>query len=225
MYVSTVQVFYLNLSRVRKFSKILCKSLQCTSIQFVLCHCTNTCAPIFQQYGWYTHPIFSEEGDYPPVMRERIDRISAQEGFTDTRLPRFTPEEVALLKGSSDFLGLNHYTTLLCAMGQDVDTPYPSLNKDIGVYCFHDDSWESAASVWLKVVPWGLRKLLVWIKEEYGNPEVIITENGFSDTGELNDCRRINYYNVSKLYQELSLCVIANVNGESSIGWYTVRMT
>ena len=51
----------------------------------------------------------------------------------------------------------------------------------------------------MKVVPWGLRKVLVWIKDHYGNPEVMITENGVSDIpeehGTLNDHFRISYYN------------------------------
>lgn len=31
------------------------------------------------------------------------------------------------------------------------------------------------------------------MKFEYGNPEVIITENGWSDTGNVNDIQRIEY--------------------------------
>lgn len=32
-----------------------------------------------------------------------------------------------------------------------------------------------------------------WIKNEFNNPKVIITENGWSDEGELNDLGRIDY--------------------------------
>lgn len=32
------------------------------------------------------------------------------------------------------------------------------------------------------------------MRDEYDNPEMIITENGFSDKGELDDQDRINYY-------------------------------
>jgi hypothetical protein len=39
-------------------------------------------------------------------------------------------------------------------------------------------------------VPWGLRKLLIWIKEKYQNVPVFITENGFADNGEINDIGR-----------------------------------
>lgn len=42
----------------------------------------------------------------------------------------------------------------------------------------------------------GFRKLLNWIKNTYGNPVLIVTENGFSDTDAegVNDQRRIEYY-------------------------------
>ena len=31
---------------------------------------------------------------------------------------------------------------------------------------------------WLYVVPWGIEKVLHWVKMRYDNPPVIITENG-----------------------------------------------
>ncbi|CAG0896857.1 unnamed protein product, partial [Darwinula stevensoni] len=47
-------------------------------------------------------------------------------------------------------------------------------------------------SEWLKLYPQGIRKLLNYIKDRYGNPEVIITENGSSDrAGNLDDALRI----------------------------------
>lgn len=38
--------------------------------------------------------------------------------------------------------------------------------------------------------------MLNWIKEHYGDWEIIITENGVSDKGELDDQPRIKYYKV-----------------------------
>lgn len=46
-------------------------------------------------------------------------------------------------------------------------------------------------------VPWGIRRLLSWIKTEYNNPKVIITENGISEEGSsstLDDYWRKEYY-------------------------------
>lgn len=37
-----------------------------------------------------------------------------------------------------------------------------------------------AHSYWLYNVPWGLYKALMYIKEHYGNPTVILSENGTS---------------------------------------------
>jgi beta-glucosidase/6-phospho-beta-glucosidase/beta-galactosidase len=39
--------------------------------------------------------------------------------------------------------------------------------------------------------------MLNWIAKEYNNPPVLITENGFSDRGGLNDRDRVDYLTVS----------------------------
>jgi len=46
------------------------------------------------------------------------------------------------------------------------------------------------------MVPDGLKQQLKWIKIEYDNPPLIITENGYGDNGQLNDTERINYITV-----------------------------
>ena len=52
----------------------------------------------------------------------------------------------------------------------------------------------STESGWLRVNPWGIRRLLKWIKDRYGNPPVYVTENGVSDKGEMMDVSRATYY-------------------------------
>jgi beta-glucosidase/6-phospho-beta-glucosidase/beta-galactosidase len=42
-------------------------------------------------------------------------------------------------------------------------------------------------------VPDGLHKLLLWIKDHYNNPSVVIAENGYSDDGQTDDYDRISY--------------------------------
>ncbi|KAF8049079.1 hypothetical protein N665_2299s0001 [Sinapis alba] len=49
--------------------------------------------------GWFLDPLIY--GRYPKIMRQMVGR----------RLPKFTPQESKLVKGSLDFLGLNYYVT------------------------------------------------------------------------------------------------------------------
>jgi len=55
----------------------------------------------------------------------------------------------------------------------------------------------------LQVIPWGFRKLLNWIAKQYNNPPVLITENGFSDEGGLDDRDRVDYITVSGSNSEI----------------------
>lgn len=141
--------------------------------------------------GWFLEPVIT--GNYPSSMRSRVG----------DRLPKFSAYESALVKGSYDFIGINHYTTW-----------YASNNKTNIIGVLLNDSVadsgavtlpfkglmpiaEKANSIWLYIVPHGIRSLMNYIKEKYGNPLVMITENGMDDgKGDgLHDVKRIKYHN------------------------------
>ncbi|XP_040153916.1 myrosinase 1-like isoform X1 [Anopheles arabiensis] len=146
--------------------------------------------------GIYMHPIY--HGNYPPAMIERIAKLSAEQGFHKSRLPAFTQEEIDKIKGSSDYFGFNAYTTrLVTANGADnlANFPEPSFDHDRDVVEYIDPSWPSSASPWLKVYPKGLYSVLKWIRDEYNNPPVWITENGVSDVDGTYDLQRVEYFN------------------------------
>uniref|UniRef100_A0A2A4JPS5 beta-glucosidase n=1 Tax=Heliothis virescens TaxID=7102 RepID=A0A2A4JPS5_HELVI len=170
------------------------------------------------EWGVYTHPIFSDAGDFPPVLKEKVAAKSAEQGLFRSRLPEFTPEEVEYIKGSSDFFGLNHYTTYLVYRNESVIGRYdvPSFYDDLGNIHYQPDTWDRGASGFLKVIPWGFYKLLTQIRNDYSNPPVIITENGFSSYGGLNDDDRISYI---RLYLDALLDAI---DEGSDIRAYTV---
>uniref|UniRef100_A0A0A9XVM1 Myrosinase 1 n=2 Tax=Lygus hesperus TaxID=30085 RepID=A0A0A9XVM1_LYGHE len=149
------------------------------------------------QLGWFADPIYGSHGDYPPAMREYIDRASKKEGRVKSVLPTFTPEEVKLIKGSCDFFGFQHYTS--CQVSDDPEGNFqPWYTHKYMNISYSDCKWGKRSHIaWLKVVPEGFRNSLKWIKDRYGNPEVIVTECGYGDWKEydgLEDDDRIHYY-------------------------------
>ncbi|KAL5351480.1 hypothetical protein V496_09244 [Pseudogymnoascus sp. VKM F-4515 (FW-2607)] len=124
--------------------------------------------------SWFADPIYF--GTYPESMRKQLG----------DRLPTFTPEEAALVKGSNDFYGMNHYTANYIkhkttpAADDDflgnLETLFESKNgENIG---------PETQSFWLRPNPPGFRNLLVWLSKRYGNPKIYVTENGTSLKGE-----------------------------------------
>ncbi|CAH2097133.1 unnamed protein product [Euphydryas editha] len=146
-------------------------------------------------WGQYGHPIFSKEGGFPIELKRNVDTKSAKQGFARSRLPKLSESEVEFIKGTSDFFGLNTYTTKLAYRNASLEGMYavPSYRDDMGAILVKDDSWPQGASSWLQEVPWGITKVLREINELYGNPRVYITENGWSTTGGLLDDDRIRY--------------------------------
>lgn len=138
------------------------------------------------------NPIFSKHGNYPQIMIDEIGNKSKAEGRFWSRLPTFTETERKSLIGSADFLGLNYYTSRYVS-ASTVNSTEISFDGDVNVEYSTDDTWTTSKSSWLFGVPKGLEDLLKFIKNKYSNPTVIITENGFSDDGQLDDVSRIEY--------------------------------
>nr|XP_023020548.1 myrosinase 1-like isoform X1 [Leptinotarsa decemlineata]XP_023020549.1 myrosinase 1-like isoform X2 [Leptinotarsa decemlineata] len=146
------------------------------------------------ELGWFANPIYN--GDYPEIMKTRVAERSKREGRPKSRLPEFTEEEKAFIKGTHDYFAMNTYTSYLVESIPDpgIQDP-PTRWSDIGVNNFQPDTWENTTMEqdWFKIAPWGMRTLLKWIKYHYSNPEIIVTENGVCDYGDMEDDKRISY--------------------------------
>lgn len=98
------------------------------------------------------------------------------------RLPQFTAEEVALVQGSNDFYGMNHY----CANYIRHKDTEPELDDFAGnleiLYQNKKGEWigPETQSAWLRPHPLGFRKLIKWLSDRYGGPTFYVTENGTS---------------------------------------------
>jgi beta-glucosidase len=160
--------------------------------------------------AWFADPIY--KGDYPTSMKDRLGK----------RLPGFTEEEKKLIKGSSDFFGLNHYTTMYASDAsnkREAGSVYGNggLSEDQDVNLSVSPDWKMTSMQWA-IVPWGCKKLLLWINERYDHPEIIITENGcaFNEKlldGEVDDRDRIEFFRgyLSAIQEAIELGV--NVKG------------
>ncbi|KAK8522851.1 hypothetical protein V6N12_056545 [Hibiscus sabdariffa] len=149
------------------------------------------------QLGWFLDPLMF--GDYPNSMVTRVG----------SRLPRFTKAESALLKGSLDFVGINHYTTFYARENKTnlIGSILHDTVADSGTFTspFKNGKTigEKANSIWIYVVPRGMRSIMNYVKQKYGNPPVIVTENGYDDPNSpfisiknaLKDEKRIRYHN------------------------------
>ncbi|XP_049694862.2 myrosinase 1 [Helicoverpa armigera] len=156
--------------------------------------------------GIYAHLIFSEDGDYTPFVRERVNSKSYKQGYLQSRLPYYTKAEVKALQGSADFLGINHYTSFLASQSSSEPSwAVPSMDQDTGVRLDKTKAWARPGADWLSVYPPGMRKVLNWLQNNFKLLEhipIIITENGLSDFGQTLDYERVSYYN-EYLYQIL----------------------
>ncbi len=97
------------------------------------------------------------------------------------RLPSWTKEDLALVHGSNDFYGMNHY----CAKTTEAEPDDFLGNLET---LFEDKKGKSIGpltqSFWLRPHSIGFRKLLKWLSDRYGQPKIYVTENGTSLKGE-----------------------------------------
>lgn len=133
--------------------------------------------------GHYAHPIFSNSGGWPEVMVNAIDRRSKAEGRAWSRLPVLSDAEKEQIKGiirlfsykiniefyllplhigTSDYLGLNYYTSSIQAYKNCTDKP-PSFLNDQNVSASVNSKWPRAKSSWLYSVPEGLTAILKYL--------------------------------------------------------------
>ncbi|KAL0800644.1 hypothetical protein Bca101_055819 [Brassica carinata] len=132
--------------------------------------------------GWVLHPLVF--GDYPETMKARVG----------SRLPAFTEDESEQVKGAIDFVGVINYMAL-----------YVKDNSSSLIQSLHDFSIDMAAELTFvgntsfnneyANTPWSLQQVLLYIKENYGNPPIYIAENGqmTPHSSTLDDTTRIKY--------------------------------
>ncbi|KAJ6832157.1 beta-glucosidase 31-like isoform X1 [Iris pallida] len=177
--------------------------------------------------GWFMNPLVY--GTYPTTMKEIVG----------SRLPSFTIEESNQLKASFDFLGFNHYCVYYLKGDPNfLDKTERDYIRDVGINIstFYPVKEAAPSQLFGKVpaltrelppmpsTPWGLQKLLEYLKSNYGNPPVIIHEIGYGEfnidhtTTSKNDHNDV--YRVKYLEEYIESLLVSISNGSNTHGCF-----
>lgn len=119
--------------------------------------------------GWYMDPFI--KGEYPDSMKLAV-----------RGLPDFTKAEKKMIKKACDFIGINYYTARYSKQTCAVDAQKGKITIE-----YIEDPVDVKGTIIgeqaqgqpdIYVYPAGLKKLLLYIKEKYDDPELYVTENG-----------------------------------------------
>ncbi|WCJ41795.1 Beta-glucosidase 12 [Euphorbia peplus] len=165
--------------------------------------------------GWHLHPIIY--GEYPKSLRKIVGK----------RLPKFTKEQSELIKGSIDFLGLNYYTANYAANLKSFTNHTANLTYTTDSRATLSSERNGvplgpqAATSGFSIYPRGIRDLLLYVKKEYNNPLIYITENGVDEHNnvtlpfkeQLKDNMRIDFYYHHLIFLKKAIEDGVNVKG------------
>ncbi|KAM3329683.1 hypothetical protein ACQJBY_026615 [Aegilops geniculata] len=154
--------------------------------------------------GWFMHPLVY--GDYPPVMKIRVG----------ARLPNVTVEQSKKLSGSFDFIGLNHYAVFPTVADESA---FNLKQRDY----FADGGVANPTKYILEneYAPWALGELLEHVKLKYGNPAIMIHENGYGDAPKTPGKIKYDDDNRSKILQNyLEVLYLSIRNGSNVQGYF-----
>ncbi|CAK9179500.1 unnamed protein product [Ilex paraguariensis] len=145
--------------------------------------------------NWTIDPLVY--GDYPPEMRR----------YHGSELPSFSTEETEWIKGSIDFIGINHYSAIYVK-----DCIYSSCNQagNRTIQGFVETTGERdgvptgepTVMPAFFVVPRGMEEIVNYLKNRYHNKPMFVTENGYSPPEKeeaqvqdvLHDVKRIEFH-------------------------------
>ncbi|KAM3352172.1 hypothetical protein ACQJBY_023810 [Aegilops geniculata] len=157
---------------------------------------TRRCIDFY--FGWILDPLVF--GDYPQVMKKNVG----------SRLPTFTEVQSELIKGSLDFIGINHYYSLY-VNDRPLETGVRDYKADMSVSLRGsriDPPSSQGPPANVPSDPKGLQLQLGYLKETYGNLPVYVQENGMGTAADgLDDTERVGYLSS---YMESTLNAMRN---------------
>lgn len=156
--------------------------------------------------GWILEPLVF--GDYPSVMKKNVG----------SRLPSFSKVQSEAIRGTLDFIGINHYYSFYVN-----DRPLEKGIRDFSLDIAADYRGSRTdppigqhAPTSIPADPRGLQLLVEYLSEAYGNLPIYIQETGYATTnGSLHDTDRVDY-----MKTHISSTLAALRNGANVKGYF-----
>ncbi|KAJ8427063.1 hypothetical protein Cgig2_006740 [Carnegiea gigantea] len=125
-------------------------------------------------FGWMLDPL--AYGGYSCQMRE----------YLGTKLPKFSQKEMKLVKGSVDFFGINHFSSVYAIDCLHYSTNCSSCRHHhavLGMVCIsgYRDGVPiggETGNAQFFVVPYGIEKVIEYVQKRYRDITIYVTENG-----------------------------------------------
>ncbi|XP_043929155.1 klotho [Protopterus annectens] len=138
--------------------------------------------------GWFAEPIFGS-GNYPSTMWDWLHQTNNKH-LLNFYSGYFPEKDKEFIRGSFDFFALSHYSTVLVSQEMENDKVYDSYLQK---HQMNDITWLTSPNK-SAVVPWGLRKMLKWVKSRYGDIPIYIMATGIDDDQKQLDDKIRSYY-------------------------------
>ncbi|XP_062231227.1 beta-glucosidase 22-like isoform X2 [Phragmites australis] len=137
--------------------------------------------------GWIVNPLVY--GDYPEIMKKKVG----------SRLPSFTKEQSEMIRGSTDFIGINHYTSVYISdRSNSAEAGLRDFNADLAAtfrFSRNDPPTGQFIPSNMPNDPQGLQSMLEYLSDTYKNVPVYVQENGYGQffNGSIYDHKRVEY--------------------------------
>lgn len=154
---------------------------------------------------WFLRPVMT--GQYPEKLVEWFKQ-------TTGAAPKIESGDMELIGSPIDFLGINYYTG---SIGR-----YNEESEDLFKYEEVPMGWDKTDIGW-NIYPQGLYNVLTYIKQEFGDIAIYITENGacYNDgpdaRGEVHDTGRVEY--LKKHVLQVNRAIESGVNVKGYYCW------
>ena len=134
---------------------------------------------------WFLDPVY--KGSYPSDMRRRYEELLGPLDF-------IRDGDLETISRPTDYLGINYYSfRAMQAVPGDTPWPWrvvvPEHVETTGGFT----AGVASTGAGTPIVPWALTDLLVRVRDDYGAPPIMITENGAVFPESLHDERRVRF--------------------------------